>query len=165
MTVEISEETEVDFPFDYESTAKEVIRAALSYEKFPFEAEISLTLVDDDTIQAVNKEFRAIDRSTDVLSFPMLNFPCAGDFSLIEEGNEDFNPDTNEVILGDIMISVMHVHRQAEEYGHSLKREYAFLIAHSMLHLMGYDHMTDETMKEMENIQERILSGLGIERE
>ena len=121
-------------------------------------------MVDDRHIHALNKKFRGVDSSTDVLSFPMLEYPAPGDFS--ELGEDDFSdPEDPYIILGDIVISVDHVETQALKFGHGLKREYAFLIAHSMLHLMGYDHMTDETMKEMENIQERILSGLGIERE
>jgi probable rRNA maturation factor len=150
--------------FDLYDTALSVINASLKDRGFPFDAEVGLTMVDDRHIHALNKKFRGVDSSTDVLSFPMLEYPAPGDFS--ELGEDDFSdPEDPYIILGDIVISVDHVETQALKFGHGLKREYAFLIAHSMLHLMGYDHMTDETMKEMENIQERILSGLGIERE
>ena len=101
-----------------------------------------MTLTDNEGIHAINKEYRQIDRPTDVLSFPMLSYETPGDFSFLSDENEDdFNPDTGEVMLGDIIISVDKVKEQALEYGHSEKREFAFLITHSMLHLFGYDHM------------------------
>ena len=113
----------------------------------------------------MNLEHRQIDRPTDVLSFPMLEYETPGDFSFLEEDGEDcFDPDTGELLLGDIVISADKVMEQAEEYGHSVKREYAFLITHSMLHLMGYDHMMEEDAKEMEYLQEEILKELGIGR-
>ena len=103
----------------------------------PFEAEINLTLTDNDGIHAINKEYRDIDAPTDVLSFPMLSYESAGDFSKLEDDYDDnFNPDTGEIMLGDIIISVDKVKEQAKSYGHSEKREYAFLILHSMLHYL-----------------------------
>ena len=108
---------------------------------------------------------RGIDSVTDVLSFPMLSYEKAGDFSFLSEENEcDFNPDTGEVILGDIIISVDKVKEQAGEYGHSESREFAFLITHSMLHLFGYDHIEEEDDKIMEPLQEKILNELNIYR-
>ena len=102
----------------------------------------------------MNLEHRGIDRATDVLSFPMLEFDHPGDFSIIDEETADvFDPESGELMLGDIVISVDKVLEQAQEYGHSPKREYAFLIAHSMLHLCGYDHMDDEERKVMEEKQ------------
>ena len=95
----------------------------------------------------------------------MVEYETPGDFGFLEEGGEDcFEPDSGELMLGDIVISADKVISQAEEYGHSRKREYAFLIAHSMLHLMGFDHMTEEDAKEMERLQEEILSQLHISR-
>jgi probable rRNA maturation factor len=101
-----------------------------------------------------------------VLSFPNLDFEREGEF-LIDEDNEAdcFDPDSGELILGDIMISVDRVKEQAESYGHSTKREFAFLVAHSMLHLCGYDHMEEGEAAVMEKKQEDILTGLGITRE
>ena len=99
----------------------------------------------------MNLEQRGIDRPTDVLSFPMIEYDAPGDFSVIDEETGDaFTPETGELMLGDIVISKEKVLSQAEEYGHSPKREYAFLIAHSMLHLFGYDHMEEEERAEME---------------
>lgn len=144
---------------DYESIIEEIVEAALDYENCPYECEVSVTLVDDETIHQVNKEFRNIDRATDVLSFPALDYEEAGNFDWLENDDQiaSFNPETGELVLGDIMISMEHVEAQAKEYGHSQRREFAFLIAHSMLHLMGYDHMVEEERVVMERKQEEIL--------
>lgn len=166
MTLNIICEKEPEFSFDYEKIADSVIAAAVEYEKFPYEAEINLTLTDDENIKNINREFRQIDRSTDVLSFPLLEYEKPADFSDIEEQWGDcINPDTGEVMLGDIVISLDHVAAQAQEYGHSQLREYAFLIVHSMLHLFGYDHMIPEEAQQMEWHQKQILNVLGIGRD
>ena len=165
MTVIVEEETTVPFDFDHQKLAEEVIVFALSHENFPYEAEVNLTLTDNDAIQKINREYRNMDRPTDVLSFPMLDLKTAGDFSDLEDTAEDnFNPDTGEALLGDIMISVPKVMEQAEAYGHTVKREFAFLIVHSVLHLLGYDHMTPEEAAFMENKQKSILKELNITR-
>ena len=111
----------------------------------------------------LNRDYREIDRETDVLSFPMLEFEAPAVFPE-EIGEEDINPDTGEVPLGDIVINVRRVKTQAAEYGHSETRELAFLIAHSMLHLMGYDHMEEEERMGMEARQREILDALGYRR-
>ena len=165
MSLAIEKEAEVTFDFDYETLAKDVISFTMEHEHFPFEAEISLTLTDNEGIWKVNKEFREIDRPTDVLSFPMLEYDVPGDFSQIENQTEDcFKPDTGEILLGDIIISVDKVREQAEEYGHSMQREFAFLIVHSMLHLFGYDHMEEQEAAVMEGKQREILECLNILR-
>lgn len=165
MTIEYEEETTVDFDFDSRQLAETVINAALDHEEFPYEAEVNLTLVDNEEIHRINREYRQIDRPTDVLSFPLLSYETAGDFSGLEdEAYENFNPDTGEILLGDIVISVEKVIEQAKSYGHSQKREYAFLILHSVLHLLGYDHMTDEERIVMETKQNEILDELKIYR-
>ncbi len=165
MTITIEAETNVDFTFDYETLANKVILYTIEREDFPFEAEINLTLVDEDSIQGINREYRDTDRVTDVLSFPMLNYEEAGDFSHLEEDEADnFNPDTGEILLGDIIICVPKVFAQAEEFGHGVEREFAFLIVHSMLHLFGYDHMEPEEAAFMENKQREILNELNILR-
>lgn len=106
-----------------------------------------------------------IDRPTDVLSFPMCDFETPGDFDGLEETPEEyFNPDTGELMLGDIVISVEKVKEQAEKFGHSETRELAFLVAHSMLHLSGYDHMEDEERLDMEEKQREILERRGYRR-
>lgn len=166
MSFYLEEEIKPDFDFDYEKVAKEVVEFCLSHENFPYEAEINLTLTDDEGIHKINKQFRNIDRATDVLSFPMLSYDEPGDFSFLSDENEDdFNPDTGEVILGDIIISVDKVREQAENYGHSKKREFAFLITHSMLHLFGYDHMQPDEALVMEKKQHVILDELNIPRQ
>lgn len=164
MTIFIESECDVAFDFDYEKVAKDVVNQAIEYMNFPFEAEVSITLTDDSGIQVINKEFREIDSPTDVLSFPMIEYNVPGDFSSIEENDDLFNPETGEVILGDIVLNVPRIYKQAEEYGHSNLREYAFLITHSMLHLFGFDHMTDNDAAVMENKQREILDELNITR-
>ncbi len=164
MTLIIEEETEVFFSFDYQTVAKEVVQAAMDEEDFPFEAEISLFLVSAEEIQEINRSYRQIDAPTDVLSFPMMDYRMAGDFSDLEQEEDNFNPDTGEALLGDIVLCTDKVKDQAKSYGHSEKREFAFLILHSMLHLFGYDHMTPEEAAVMERKQEAILVQMGILR-
>ena len=165
MTLYFEEEGEIKLPLECESLAKEVVEAALDYVGCPYEAEVNLLLTENAQIHEMNKEFRGIDRATDVLSFPMLFYENAGDFSKLEDDYDDnFNPDTGEIMLGDIVISVDKVLEQAESYGHTTKREYAFLIVHSMLHLFGYDHMTPEEAAVMEAKQKQILDEMNITR-
>lgn len=165
MTINIIKEVDVPFSFQYKKLAKKVILAAMDQEEFPYEAEVNLTLVDNETIHQINREYRQIDRATDVLSFPLVEYETPGDFDVIEEGPQDvINPDTEEVMLGDIVISVDKVLEQASEFGHSPKREYAFLIVHSMLHLFGYDHMEEAEAAVMEAKQRQILDLLQIYR-
>ena len=165
MSFVIENECEKEFPFDYEKLAQKVVEYCLDYVKFPYEAEVNLTLTDNEGIHRINKEFREIDRPTDVLSFPMLSYEHPADFSFLErESDDDFNPDTGEALLGDIVISIDKVYEQSKSYGHSVEREFAFLIVHSMLHLFGYDHMEEVEAKEMEEQQRRILNGLQILR-
>ena len=164
MTVFIETECDFNFDFDYEKVAKDVINTAMDHLKFPFEAEVSITITDNDGIHAINKEFRGIDAPTDVLSFPMIEYENPGEFDHIEANDDLFNPETGEVILGDIVLCVPRILSQAEEYGHSVLREYAFLIAHSMLHLFGFDHMTEVEAAVMEEKQREILDILNISR-
>ena len=150
---------------DYETVIKNVIEAALDYEKCPYEVQVYVLLTDNEEIHQINREHRQIDRPTDVLSFPMLSYATPGDFSFLEEENDDdFNPDTGEAILGDIIISVDKVKEQAESFGHSEEREFAFLIVHSMLHLFGYDHMEPDEAAVMEAKQRQILEEMNITR-
>ncbi len=164
MTLLFEMEGQVEFDFDPEALAREVLAAGLLAESFPYEAEISLTITGDEEIRHLNLEHRGKDAATDVLSFPMLEFPSAGDFSFLKEERDCFNPDTGEVMLGDIVISEPHVKKQAAEYGHSIKREYSFLLVHSLLHLLGYDHESEEEELAMFSRQEQILAGLHITR-
>lgn len=166
MSFFLEKECEVNFSFDEEALARQVVEYALEYMRFPYEAEVNVTLTDDEGIHRINKEFRKIDRPTDVLSFPLLAYDTPGDFSFLEDEKEDdFNPDTGEALLGDIIISVDKVREQAALYGHSEKREYAFLLVHSMLHLFGFDHITPTEAAVMEEKQNLILSDLNILRD
>ncbi len=126
---------------------------------------MNLLFTDNEAIREMNRDYRQVDAPTDVLSFPMIEFDRESDFSHVEDCVEDcFNPETGELLLGDIVISVEKVADQAEQYGHSQTRELAFLVAHSMLHLCGYDHMEDEERERMEKRQRQILSGKGYSR-
>lgn len=166
MSLNLEVEVDVPFTFDYESLAGEVVAFTIDHEGFPYEAEVNLTLTDNEGIHEINRMYRQIDAPTDVLSFPMLSYEQAGDFSALEEDYEDnFNPDTGEIMLGDIVISVDRVREQAAAYGHSERREFAFLIVHSMLHLFGYDHMTPEDAAVMEPKQRQILEEMNISRD
>lgn len=147
--------------------AKKVIEHILQKEGCPFDCEVNLTMTDNDGIQAVNKEFRDMDKPTDVLSFPNCDFDTPGEFSQFRDEDvyfDCFNPENDYFVLGDIMISRDKMLAQAEEYGHGVTREYAFLIAHSVLHLIGYDHMEEEEAKHMEAKQNEYLNDLGITR-
>jgi probable rRNA maturation factor len=148
--------TEEALSLELSQGIEKIIYDSLAYEGFAKPCEVSVSIVDNEEIRQINKQFRGIDRATDVLSFPLLTF---------EEGERpDFN-EKNEVLLGDIIISLERAKEQAEEYGHSLKRELAFLTAHSMLHLLGYDHMEEKEEKEMFQKQREILIKAGIPRE
>ena len=156
MTLYVDNRTTFEWGENWEEIVKKAVRTSLDYEEFEkegeFECEISVSIVTNEEIQKLNKEFRNIDKATDVLSFPMCTFE--------EEEVIDCN-ENNEVVLGDIVISIDKAKQQAEEYGHSLEREIAFLTVHSMLHLMGYDHMEAEEEKEMIKKQKEILQQAG----
>lgn len=165
MTILVENEAGRNLGFDYEEVADKVVNKVIEIENCPFEIEVNILLTGNGEIHEANKEFRDIDKPTDVLSFPMVDYKAPADFSLAAENPARYlNPETDELLLGDIMLSVDKVYEQAEEYGHSLKREFAFLIAHSMLHLLGYDHIDDEERIVMEAKQEAVLEALGITR-
>lgn len=166
MNIFIEKETEDTLELDYESVIQEVVTFVADYEKCPYEFEVNVTLTDNEGIHTINKEYRQIDSPTDVLSFPLVEYSTPGDFSHLEEDTiECFNLDTGELMLGDIIISVDKVKEQAKEYGHSIRRELAFLVVHSMLHLFGYDHMEEEERIIMEGKQRTILELAGYKRE
>lgn len=151
--------------FDPEETALLVAQTALDIVKCPFDAEVNVTIVDDERIHELNLDQRGIDAPTDVLSFPMVEYSEPEAFSEAEEQKADsFDPESGRLLLGDIVISADHVAAQADEYGHSKRREFAFLVAHSMLHLVGYDHMEPAEEERMFKKQEEILSAAGIPR-
>lgn len=148
-----NEQDKLSPPENFEELVEKCARAALDEEQIEDDAEVSVTLVDNERIRELNNEFREIDRETDVLSFPL------GD-----ENGFETNPDTDAILLGDIVISLEKAQSQAEEYGHSFLREVSFLLTHSLFHLLGYDHMTPDEEKEMFAKQEKVLEKLGITR-
>lgn len=164
MTLYFEEEGELTLPLACREIAEKVIETALDMTECPYEAEVSLLLTMDAQIQEMNMQFRGIERTTDVLSFPMVEYPAPGEFGFLEENEEYFNPESGELSLGDIVISKEKVISQADEYGHSILREYAFLIVHSVLHLTGYDHMEEDERREMEAKQDEIMKFLDILR-
>ena len=132
---------------------RRAVLASLDYEGYCNRAEVSLTFTDNEGIRALNSQYREIDRETDVLSFPLIDF----------EGGEDCPIDDPEMMLGDIVISLEKAREQAEEYGHSFERETAFLCVHSMLHLLGYDHVNGgEEEADMRRRQTEILYRMGL---
>ena len=143
MRLFLEDEGALDLKLPYEELATKVADAVLDYEKCPYEAQVELLLTMNEEIRQMNLEFRGIDRATDVLSFPMTEFPSPADYAYLD---------------------TERAKEQAEEYGHSVEREFAFLIAHSMLHLLGYDHMEDEERLVMEKKQREVLEILGITR-
>lgn len=165
MTIAVELECDNTLDFDPEELIRRVAEAALDAEDCPYEAEVDVLLTDNASIREINREERGIDAPTDVLSFPMVEYETPGDFSRLEEDESLFHPDSGELLLGDMVISLDKVREQAAAYGHSERRELAFLAAHSMFHLMGYDHMEEAERLVMEEKQEALLKNLGITRE
>ena len=140
---------------------------ALKEEGVDVDYQISLLFVDNSEIREINNETRGIDRETDVLSFPMLDFEenkVYKDMYLDFEFDETFK-DGNEVVLGDMVLSLEKALEQSKDYGHSYEREVSYLVVHSILHLLGYDHMVEEDKNKMRKREEEILNKLDIRRE
>lgn len=149
-----NEQNEFKIPSGVRMLVRRCCTAVLTMEEFEGKAEVSVLFVDDDMIHQLNRQHRNIDRATDVLSFP-----------LGENGVYDINNDTGAKLLGDIVISIPHAIDQAERYGHTLQREIGFLTVHSMLHLLGYDHVNGgiESVRMREK-EETVLTKLGLKR-
>ena len=161
MNHQIIFEAEVDVPDGLEEQFNKVICAALDAEDVPCECEVNVLVTDDAGIHSVNLDMRGVDRPTDVLSFPMFDL-MPGE----KPDEEDADPATGLVPLGDMVISLERAEAQAAEFGHSVEREVCYLTVHSVLHLLGYDHMDEGEMKvQMRGREEAILSALGITRE
>ena len=135
-----------------------VVKTTLEKEDFPLEIELSIMFTTRAVIKEINFEHRGINKVTDVLSFPQIDW---GSYAI---DAVDKNIETGDIILGDIVICVERALEQSKEYGHSFDREIGFLIAHSMLHLLGYDHMEKDEEQEMIKIQEEVLQSLGLVR-
>lgn len=138
-------------------------RAAWESFDYPFKGEVDITLTDNEGIREINREYREIDSATDVLSFPIEEF---SEGQPPEDVGMDIDPETGMLALGDMIISVERAREQAGEYGHSFDRECAYLTVHSMLHLVGYDHLDEgEQKKRMRHMEETVMTSMGLERE
>ena len=159
-------QNKIEFSEEQINKIKKVIDFALKEEEVSVPYEISVLFVDNDEIRQINRENRNIDRETDVLSFPMLDYEnkmvfkeCYKDFVF----DETFL-DGDKLVLGDIVLSLEKALQQSKDYNHSFEREVSYLVVHSVLHLLGYDHDTNENEKEMFALQEKILANLNINR-
>ncbi len=165
MTVYVEDGSGYAFQFPVKEQLDKLISFVSDYVKCPYEPEVSVSIVTKESIHELNQQFRGVDRPTDVLSFPMMEYSSPEDF----EGEAflsslTVSPDTGELILGDIVLCAQVIHEQAEEYGHSEQREFSFLVVHSMLHLFGHDHIGAEERAVMEEKQRNILELLQIYR-
>ena len=142
---------------------EETLEAGLKYEHITEEVEISVTITTPEEVRALNCRFRAVDQTTDVLSFPLVEFEKDDDRNEVLKESER-NPDTEAVPIGDIVINYEQAVTQAEAYGHSMERELAFLTIHSLLHLLGYDHMKPEEEADMRSRQRDVLASLHLTR-
>lgn len=149
-TILISGDEHLDWSSDLEELMERAARAVLESEETP-PTELSLHITDDGGIQTLNRTYRQIDEPTDVLSFGL--------------GLDDSGTPDGSVVLGDVIISLERAREQAEQYGHPLDREVAFLVVHGVLHLLGYDHETEEERAEMRAREEAVLAQLGLQRE
>ncbi len=154
-----------EYGFSPRILARQVIRQVLLSEGCPYDVCADLILTGPEEIRELNRDFRGIDNETDVLSFPGIGFARPSEFDVIDrEDPELFDPDTGLLCIGSIVLNAGRVVSQAAEYGHSVKREYAFLVAHSALHLLGYDHEIPAEAALMEKRQDDILNAMGITR-
>ena len=145
-----------------EALLEKVLSKGLEMEGITIPVEVSVTITTPEEVHALNKEYRGIDRTTDVLSFPMVEFDSDDLNACISQS--EWDPDEDCVMLGDIILNYDQALAQAEEYGHSAKRELSFLTIHSLLHLLGYDHMEQEEELIMREHQEQVLEALSITR-
>ena len=156
------------FGFDVENISKRVLTEAMLVEKVPFDISINVSIVADKKIKSINISERNIDKVTDVLSFPVVDLKKPATYNVFYKNKKldiDFlDLDTNTVFMGDIVINKNRVLSQSKLYNHSIKREYAFLLTHSFLHLVGYDHMKKNDEEKMCIEQEKILTKLRISR-
>ena len=153
-------ESELDAPFPYEAFLRQCITKALELEQVTLPCEINVLITDNEGIHRINLDMRQVDRPTDVLSFPEFDL-APGE----HPGPEDADPGTGLIPLGDMVLSMERVAAQAKEFGHSRRRELAYLVTHSVLHLLGYDHLDEGPMKaQMRAREEAVMALLGLER-
>lgn len=165
MTIYLEDEGGYRFDFSVRGQLDKLAAYVGKRVSCPFETEVSVTLVEKEEIYRLNKEFRNVDRPTDVLSFPMMEYDEPADFTgPLFQQSLTLSPETGELVLGDIVICPVIVCEQAKEYGHSELREFSFLVVHSLLHLFGYDHIEEEERLQMEDMQKEIMQELQINR-
>lgn len=150
---------------DLQSFFETVLDKTLKHLETDIDAEVSLMLTDNEEIRVLNREYRQKDSATDVLSFPLMDLDPFNRDEWLETLHDNAMPDTQEVVLGDIVISVERAQEQADEYGHGLMRELGFLMVHGLLHLLGYDHEKGQEDEQiMFELQETILQELNLPR-
>lgn len=154
----VNEQDKINFTSEYEKIAEDVIKAALKYEGVKEDCYVFVTLTDNENIREINNEQRGIDSATDVLSFPVLEFENGQMLVGVGDYYED------KLILGDVVLSLERTEEQRIEFNHSFEREMGYLICHSMLHLLGYDHETDDERAVMRTKEEEILETIGLTR-
>lgn len=165
MTIFVEDEGGYTFSFSVKEQLDRLVSHVTEYVGCPYEPEVSVTLVTKEEIHRLNREFRQVDRPTDVLSFPMMEYDEPADFvGAAFRSSLTTNPESGEMVLGDIVLCSQVVCEQAEEYGHSVWREFSFLVVHSLLHLFGYDHLEEKERIEMEEKQKQIMEQLQILR-
>lgn len=160
VSVIIEYDTDPIEEINLEDIVKKCAEKAFELENVTFDAEISVTLTDNEGIRKINGEYRSIDKETDVLSFPQFDFETPSQFN-----EDELFLDEGAVMLGDIVLSKDKIYEQAEEYGHGALRETAYLTVHSLMHLLGYDHMEDGEKAVMRRHEEAVLEALGYTRE
>ena len=165
MTFYVENETKIRLAEDEKELLSMLTEKVLASEGVEREVSVNLLITDEEGIREYNRSYRGMDKATDVLSFPAVDFDSPSDFSRVDEEPASYlDPETDEVVLGDIIVSAPRAIAQAEEYGHGIYREFAFLLTHSLLHLLGYDHETEEEAEEMFAKQEQILQSCNITR-
>ena len=141
-------------------SAERVVEETLRTDGLTRKINVGVALVDDAEIRQINRQFREVDRATDVLSFPITDYDIGAATHV-----GDVDPATGELLLGDIVVSVERAQAQAQEYGHSFEREFSYLVAHGMLHLIGYDHEREEDKRVMRRMEEMVMEAVGLVRE
>ncbi len=160
-------QNKIEVSDEFTKKLENTIMETLKEEEVNVSCEVSLVFVDNDEIREINNENRGIDRATDVLSFPILDYPKDKVYKEVykEEKFDETFLDGDDLVIGDIVLSLEKALEQSKEYNHSFEREASYLVVHSVLHLLGYDHMEEEEKKRMREREEEILNKLNIRRD
>ncbi|MCB2306599.1 rRNA maturation RNase YbeY [Clostridium estertheticum] len=159
-------QNKIEVTKELETVIKDVIEYTLCEEKLSIDNEVSVIFIDNEEIKEINKKYRGIDKITDVLSFPMLNYPENKVFKEVYINYEFDRSDLydEKLVIGDVALSLERAKQQSEEFGHSFIRECAYLTVHSILHLLGYDHMEEDQKNIMRKREEEILKNFSLTR-